>query len=50
MPELLDLPGPSRRIVVEPLRAPEPPPEPSRERPPAEPAAPPAPVEEPVPA
>ena len=49
MPELLDLPGPSRRIVVEPLRVPEPPPaEPAPDAPAEAPA--PRPAEEPVPA
>lgn len=41
IPHALDLPGPSRRIVVEPLRLPQPvkaPPEPAREAP--EPTAP----------
>jgi hypothetical protein len=50
-PRLLDLPGPSRRITVEPLVEPSPPAEPPA-REPAPPAEPPTrePAEEPVPA
>jgi hypothetical protein len=48
MPVLLDLPGPSRRIRVEPLRLPQPAqPAPARE--PAEAPAPGAPEREPLP-
>jgi hypothetical protein len=50
MPTALDLPGPSRRIVVEPIRIPEPDQQPERTAPP-EPAPErrEAPAEEPVP-
>ncbi|MFN8114461.1 MAG: hypothetical protein U0R51_14830 [Solirubrobacterales bacterium] len=44
-PEALDLPGPSRRITVEPLRRPDPSPAPE----PSEPAQPPLPVPAPGP-
>ena len=52
LPSALDLPGPSRRIVVEPLVVPEPAPAPAPPVPePREAPAPePAPAEEPVPA
>jgi hypothetical protein len=49
MPVLLDLPGPSRRIRVEPLRLPEPA-QPAAPREPAEAPAPATPDREPMPA
>jgi hypothetical protein len=48
LPQALDLPGPSRRIRVEPLRVAPPPPEPAREEP--APEREPAEPREPVPA
>ncbi|WP_205698758.1 hypothetical protein [Conexibacter sp. SYSU D00693] len=48
MPQLLDLPGPSRRIRVEPLRLPEPVREPAHDEP--APAGEPLPEREPEPA
>jgi hypothetical protein len=53
IPLALDLPGPSRRIVVEPLKLPAPAPESPREpadSPPSEPAPRPTPADEPLPA